>query len=166
VGPTAAGQARCDQHGRGQGHGDPLPLALLLGPCLGRDPRQLGCPEPFLHPDLVGRHPPGYRARIPRPIPGLRRQAVAGQGDQLGVGPAGIEPSECAGQIAPRGSGAGPFSRRAPERRPAGEDLAEDGSQAEDVGPLIDPVELAPGLLGRHVRGGPQDAARLRLGAA
>ena len=35
------------------------------------------------------------------------------------------------------------------EGRRAGEDLAEDRAQGEDVGPLVDPVDLAPGLLGR-----------------
>ena len=37
------------------------------------------------------------------------------------------------------------------EGRRAGEDLAEDRAQGEDVGPLVDQVDLAPGLLGGHV---------------
>ena len=42
-----------------------------------------------------------------------------------------------------------------------GEDLAEDRAQREDVGPLVDPLGLAPGLLGGHVAGRAQDRAGL-----
>ena len=41
--------------------------------------------------------------------------------------------------------------RVAPERPAAGEQLVEDDAQAEDVRAAIDPVPLAPGLLGAHV---------------
>ena len=41
--------------------------------------------------------------------------------------------------------------RVAPERPPAGQQLVEDDAQAEDVRAAIDPVPLAPGLLGAHV---------------
>ena len=47
--------------------------------------------------------------------------------------------------------------------RLAGEDLAEDRAQAEHVGPAVDSLDLAGGLLGRHVRGRAQHAAGLRL---
>ena len=41
--------------------------------------------------------------------------------------------------------------RVAPERPAAGQQLVEDDAQAEDVRAAIDPVPLAPGLLGAHV---------------
>ena len=41
--------------------------------------------------------------------------------------------------------------RVAPERPAPGQQLVEDDAQAEDVGPAIDPVPLAPRLLGAHV---------------
>ena len=43
--------------------------------------------------------------------------------------------------------------RVAPERPAAGQQLVEDDAQAEDVRAAVDPVPLAPGLLGAHVGG-------------
>ena len=57
---------------------------------------------------------------------GLGRVAAGGLALGLGRGPAG-------------------------ERGRAGQDLAEDRAQGEDVGPLVHRVDLAPGLLRRHV---------------
>ena len=45
--------------------------------------------------------------------------------------------------------------RVAPERPPPGQQLVEDHAEAEDVGAAVDPVPLAPGLLGAHVGGRP-----------
>ena len=54
-----------------------------------------------------------------------------------------------------------------PDDRPvnagcAGQDLAEDRAQREDVGPLVHRAQLAPRLLGRHVRRRAHHAAGLR----
>ena len=54
-------------------------------------PAQLGRLEPLLHPRQVGRHAPGDLTRVPWPD-AAPRQTVTGKGDELGVGPAGIEP--------------------------------------------------------------------------
>ncbi len=43
--------------------------------------------------------------------------------------------------------------RVAAERLAAGQQLVEDDAQAEDVRAAVDPVPLAPGLLGAHVGG-------------
>ena len=51
--------------------------------------------------------------------------------------------------------------RVAPERPAAGEQLVEDDAQAEDVRAAIDPVPLAPGLLGAHVGGRPGEPGSL-----
>ncbi len=48
------------------------------------------------------------------------------------------------------------------ECRPAGQDLAEDRAQRKDVGPFVEPIEIAAGLFRRHVGGGAHDRARLR----
>ena len=75
----------------------------------------------------------------------------------------GIVSSICRGG---RGSAVAICSRTsgaslAPERPPAGQQLVEDHAQAEDVGPAVDPVPLAPGLLGAHVGGRPGVAGAL-----
>ena len=88
---------------------------------------------------------------VARPVLRLARQAVLRQGDQLGVGPAGVQPGQGVGRVA-RGRLAEDLAGGAArERRLAGEDLAEDRAQREDVGPLVDPVDLAARLLGGHV---------------
>ena len=70
--------------------------------------------------------------------------------------PRSVEPGQGVGQCRPRAAlrWISPADRPG-EGRLAGQDLAEDRAQGEDVGPLVDPVDLAPGLLGRHVRGVP-----------
>ncbi len=80
-----------------------------------------------------------------------RRQAVAGDGDQLGVGAAGVQAGAGVGQVAQRRLAEDLARGAAEEGRAAGEDLAEDRAQREDVGALVDPVALAAGLLGGHV---------------
>ena len=93
---------------------------------------------------------------------GSTRQAVLGQGDQLGLGPAGVQPGQGVGRVAPRRLAEDLARGPAREGRLAGEDLAEDRAQREDVGPLVDPVDLAPGLLGGHVAGRAQHRAGVR----
>ena len=46
------------------------------------------------------------------------------------------------------------LARAALKRQPADQQQVEDNAQAENVGPAVDPVALAPGLLGAHVRWG------------
>jgi hypothetical protein len=56
-------------------------------------------------------------------------------------------------------------ARAAGIRRLTGEDLAQDRTEREDVAALVELVDVAQGLLGRHVGGRPHDAARDRLRA-
>jgi hypothetical protein len=51
------------------------------------------------------------------------------------------------------------LTRVAGERRLAGEDFAQDGAEAEHVGALVEPLDLAAGLLRRHVRRRPHRLA-------
>ena len=182
-GPAAADHAGRDQHRGRQRHGQPTPLPLPLGtgPGLGASSSATrrrfssssarawastrahsATPQPLLHPLEVRGQPSRHLARGVRAPPRLGRQAAPGQADQLDVDPARVEPAQGIGQVAPRGPVAHLLAVRADVGRPAGEDLAEDRPQAEHVGALVDPLHLAPGLLGRHVRGGAQDAAGLR----
>ncbi len=172
IGPTAAAQHDQSQDRCRQSHGPPPPRPLARRPCLGLlsprlrlDPRPFRRLEPLLHSGLVGRDPTCHLAGVPRPPLPLGRQAVLGQRDQVRVGPAGIEPAQGVGQVAPRGLGADLFPRRPHKGRSAGQDFAEDRPQAEHVGSLVDPLDLAAGLLRGHVRGRAQHAARLRLAA-
>lgn len=48
----------------------------------------------------------------------------------------------------------------APEGRAAGQQLVKHRPEGVDVGARVDPVQLAPGLFGRHVHGRAQDFAR------
>ena len=77
------------------------PLPLLDRPGHGHGPLALGRLEPLLHARQVGRDPLGHVARVARPVLGLGRQAVLGQRDQLGIGPAAVEPGEGVGGVAP-----------------------------------------------------------------
>src|SRR5262249_57080073 len=47
------------------------------------------------------------------------------------------------------------------ERPATGQELVEYDAQAEDIRSAVDPVPLAPGLLGAHVRGGSAELALL-----
>ena len=151
------------QHGGGQRQRQFTPFPLLLGPRIGLHPSQLGRPEPLLHAAEVGGHPRGHGTGVARPVLRLRGQAIPRQGDQLGLRPAGVEPGQGVGRVAPHRLAE--HLRRAPPGvgRLAGEDLAEDRTQAEDIGPAVDVLDLTPGLLGRHVGRRPQHAAGLRV---
>ena len=63
--------------------------------------RSAAC-TPLLHARQVGRDPLGHDARVARPVLGLDRQAVLGQGDQLGLGPAAVQPAQGVGRVAAR----------------------------------------------------------------
>ena len=89
------------------------------------------------------------------------RQARA-RAEQLGVGAAGVQPGEGVGQVAARGLALDLAGTAAGEGGPAGEDLAEDRAQGEDVGPLVHPIDLAARLLRRHVGRRAHHAAGLR----
>ena len=60
----------------------------------------LGRLHPLLHARQVGRDPLGHDAGVARPVLGLDRQAVLGQGDQLGLGPAAVQPRQGVGHVA------------------------------------------------------------------
>ena len=114
-------------------------------------PLQLRLPQPLRRPTQVGRHRLGHLAGVGRAASRLGRQAALRQADQLRVGPAAVQPAERLGQVALLA-----WRRRladaAGEGRLAGEDLAQDRAQAEHVGPLVEPLDLAAGLLGRPCR--------------
>ena len=151
-GPTGHADQRGGEHRRGQGQREQATPALAGGPGLGPGLGQLGLPQPPLDAAEIRRQPGDHRARVPRPV--LRRggEARPRQPHQLRVGVARVEACPRVRQVGPLrlavDLGRGP-SR---ERGLAGEDLAEDRAQREDVRPLVQRVQLAPGLLGRHVR--------------
>ncbi len=163
-GPPGEGPAQEDQPGERQAQCGlhPPALGLLGGAGLGGGPVALGGPQPLLHAGQVGRDPLGHGRGVARPVLGLGRQAVAGQGDQLGLGTAGVQPGQGVGRLAPRRLADDLAGGPAGEGRRAGEDLAEDRAQREDVGPLVDHLGLAPGLLGGHVAGRAQDRPGVR----
>lgn len=161
-GPTAAAEQRGGHHRRGQGELDPPPLLFLGGTRLGLDPLELGPPQLVLHASEIGRDPPGDRAGLARAVLALAGQAVSRQGDQFPIRCACIEPFQCIGQIALRRLALDLARGPAGEGRLSREDLAEDRAQREDVGPLVDHVDLAASLLGGHVRGGAQDRSGVR----
>ena len=151
VGEGQATEGRQRQQRRGQAELEPAPPPLLGGSGLGAGPLDLGGAEPLLHAGQVRRDPLADGPGVARPVGRLGGQAVAGQGHQLGVGPAGVEPSQGLGRVAAGGLALGLGRGPAGERGRAGQDLAEDRAQGEDVGPLVHRVDLAPGLLRRHV---------------
>ena len=67
------------------------------------------------------------------------------------------EPLEGFGGFAPRCLAEDLARGPARERRRTREDLGEDRPECEDVGPLVDQVNLAPGLLRWHVARRAQD---------
>ena len=74
-----------------------------------------------------------------------------------------VQPRHGVGRVAPHRL-AEDFHGAAPGiGRLAGEDLAEDRAQTEDVGTAVDSLDFAGGLLRRHVRRRAQHAARLRV---
>ena len=109
---------------------------------------KLGRPEPLLHARQMGRQPLGHDAPIPGPVLCLGRQAGPCQPQELRVGPAGIQPRHGVARVAPRRLALDLARVAAGERRRAGEGLAEDRAQREDVAPLVQLVDLAPRLLG------------------
>src|SRR4029078_4912448 len=96
--------------------------------------------------------PPRDLRGVSRPTGGLGGEAIATEREELGLRPAGLQPSQDFREIASRRPVADLMAIAAEERRLAGEDLAEDRAQGEDVGPLVDLVPLAARLLGGHVR--------------
>ena len=141
----AAGQAEQD-HRRRRDRRQPAPAALL-------DALQLGPPQLLLHAGQVGRAPaprPRRRRAGGPPARGARQSFASATSSASAPQPSSR--AERVGQVAPRRLALDLARRPARERRLARQDLAEDRAQGEDVGPLVDPVDLAPGLLGGHVR--------------
>ena len=89
-------------------------------------------------------------------------EARLGQRDELVVGAAGVKTRPRVSQ--PAFLGVLERRRRVPGVRGlAGQDLAQDRAERKDVGPLVELVDLAPRLLGRHVGGRAHDRARERM---
>ena len=158
-----AADGRQRQHRGGQPDLKLAPPPFLDGPRLGHGPLALGGAELLLHAGQVGRDPAGHRPRVARPVGGLGGKAVAGQRDEVGVGPAGAEPGAGIGRVAAQGLAEDLVVVPPGVGGLAGEDLAEDRAEAEHVGPPIDPLDVAAGLLRRHVRRGAEHAAGLRF---
>jgi hypothetical protein len=120
--------------------------------------RQLGGAKALLHSGQVGVQSAHDLARIPWPLVRVDLQAVPVQADQLCVGAAGFQPPQGVGRVAAdRRVQDGPACRAGVDRL-AGEDLAEDRPEAEDVGALVHQLDVAAGLLGRHVGRGANPA--------
>ena len=186
IDPPSGRAATADQepdHGGGQGDGHPPPstladgprlrldrqpvgqaatLGLLLGPRLRLDPRQLGGAEPLLHAGPVRRDPRRHGHRVARPRRRLGGQAIGGQAREPGFRTARRQPPHRLVDLAPRGPALDLRPVLADERRLPGQDLAEDRAQREDVRALVQRVDLAARLLGRHVRRSPHHAPRPR----
>ena len=99
-------------------------------------------------------------ARVARSHRPAGIEAPLGEPDQFSLSAAGIEPGERAVDAA-----VGRFTQdlqSAPDidRLPR-KDLTEDRSEGEDVGRLAQALDLAPRLLGAHVRRGAYDCPRL-----
>ena len=77
------------------------PPPLLDRPRHGHGALALGRLHPLLHARQVGRDPLGHDIGVSRAVLGLDRQAVLGQGDQLALGPAAVQPGQCIGRVAP-----------------------------------------------------------------
>ena len=142
--PAAAQQAQ-SQERRRQRHGHPPPLPLLLGPRLGLDPRRSASrADPARRPDTPTSA--GRPHRHPAADAQARRPGSRGPGRRVRRRPrwhrAGAAPWP--GRPARPWPGL-PLLSRPPERRPADEDFTKDRTQAEHVGPLVDPVQLRPG---------------------
>src|SRR5262249_1881426 len=129
----------------------------LLGPGLGGCPLGLCLAGTLLDAGLVRLHGGRDLGPVSWALPRVGGQAPPRPCDQLGGGPAGAPPGEGVGEVARRGGPDGGAAIRPGEGRPAAEDGAEDGAQAEDVGALVKAADLAAGLLRGHVRWRPQN---------
>ena len=94
-------QGRERQDRRRQRELDLAPPPLLDGPRHGHRALALGRLHPVLNARQVGRDPLRDQARVARPVLRLDRQAVLRQGDQLGLGPAAVQPGQGVGRVAP-----------------------------------------------------------------
>jgi hypothetical protein len=131
----------------------PPPYQFFFRTGLGFHARQLSASQSILDSRQVGRDSSGDNAGVSRSLLTVGSQAIAGQGDQLGIGAAGVEPVQGVGQRALRGVLAHLIPSFASERRLARQDLAEDRAQAEHISSL---VELAARLLGAMYDGVPR----------
>ena len=114
-----AADGRQGQHRGGQPDLELAPPPFLDGPRLGHGPLALGGAELLLHAGQVGRDPAGHRPRVARPVGRLGGEAVAGQRDEVGVGPAGGQPGAGVGRVAAQWPCGRPRCRSA-RCRPAG----------------------------------------------
>src|SRR5271157_1799185 len=140
VGPPTADNAGGEEDRRRQSDGNPPPFPFLFSTGLGFHSRQFSLSQSILDSGQVGRDSSGDNAGVAWSLVPVSGQAIAGQGDQLGIGVAGVEPVQGVGQGTLRGVLAHLLPGFASERRLARQDLAEDRAQAKDVGALVDLV--------------------------
>ena len=162
---AAASRGEEPDDGRRQADREATPGLLHGCPRLGLGALQLGAAKALLHPAQVGGDLRDDGAGIAGPVARRGGQASAAKGDQVGLGPARRQPAPGSAQLGP--------ARHVPDlggfvahiRGAAGEDLAEDGTQTEDVGRSSTSARSPRGLLGRHVgrraehRTGPEASA-------
>ena len=140
----------------------PRPCAAL--PRAGRfgGAGHLGGAEPLLHARQVrgqpAATPPASRGRSSR---SAARQARARSSSSASA-PQDVQPGEGVGQVATRRLALDLARTATREGGPAGEHFTQDRAQGEDVGPLVQPIDLAPRLLRRHVGRRPHHAAGVR----
>ena len=129
------------------------------GPRLGRG--DLGGPGPLADRSQERRDLPGQDPRVAGPDRPRGVEAALGEPDQFILGAARVEPGEgvveATGRRVLEDLGAAADVGRLP-----GQDLAEDRPQGEDVGLLVEVLDLAPRLLRAHVGRGADDRPRLR----
>ncbi len=106
-------------------------------------------------------HRLGHASGVARSLGASRLEAALGERDQLGCGRACIQPLVGTAQLRP-GCLLEPGGRVAQVGRLAGQDLAEDRTERKDVGPLVEVIDVAQRLLGRHVGRRPHHGAHER----
>jgi hypothetical protein len=121
--------------------------------------------QSILDAGLVCRHPLGHPPRVARPIKWLGRQAVPAQAQKVRVGATTIQASQRRSHFAEGRQFVHFGEVVARVGWLAGQNHTQDAAQAKNVGPFVDPLDLAAGLLRRHECGRPDRLTRPRFRA-